>query len=90
MKIRIILTLLTLAVCGILLFIFNQVIVPEAGTDLAVAQVTEGSTGAGVRAVGGLTNVINTWVPIVTVLGIFGIWFNYLKDTFFNVVLKEF
>jgi len=80
MKSRIFVTLLLLVIAGGLLFTFNQVIVPEVGTDLAIAQVTEDASGAGVRATDGLTNLVNDWTPWLTGLIIIAVWLAPLKE----------
>ena len=82
MKSKIFWTIVLLITFGTGMFIFNQVLVPEVGTDLAIAQVTEDATGAGVRATNNFVGLFNTIAPFVTIFMIIMIWYDKIRSLF--------
>lgn len=60
MKTRLFLAFMMIVIALIGTFICQQILIPEIGTDAAIAQVTEDATGAGVRA----TDRMNTYIGV--------------------------
>ena len=82
-------TIVLLVTLGSGMFIFNQILVPEVGADLAIAQVTEDASGAGVRATNNLVGFINVIAPLITIFLIFMIWYNKIREVWKKYLLDE-
>ena len=80
MKTKVILTIVMLLVVGTFNFVMHQVLVPEVGADLAVAQVTEDASGAGVRAVDKTSEYIDGISGLILIVSSLLIWWNIISD----------
>ena len=88
MKKRVFLTIMVFLMVGAINFILHQVIVPEVGTNLAVLQVTENLTGAGVRAVDRSSEYIDLICFIVFIGLNLLIWNNTITNLIDNCSKK--
>ena len=80
MKMRVILTVLWLAVLPGLNFYLHQALVPEQATDLALQQMNEDGSREKLRAIEQMSNWITLGLALAGVAGIGVIWVGTIKQ----------